>query len=95
MKAAENMMLREIAGEYILIPVGEMAMHLHGMISLSESGLLLWKRLQKESSEDDLVQCILNEYDVNRETAKEDVRAFLSKMDQLGILCRDRREVNE
>lgn len=86
MKASKNLILREIAGEYILVPVGKIALKLHGMISLSESGHFLWKMLQDECTEEELVDSILKEYDVDRKTAAEDVRDFINKMEQLGII---------
>ena len=43
MRAMNEMVLREVAGEHILIPVGKTAMRVKGMISLSESGSLLWQ----------------------------------------------------
>lgn len=92
MRASPNVMLREIADEHILIPVGEMAMKTHGMINLSESGLLLWKKLQEDCTQSELVACILQEYDVARETAEEDVQVFLNKLNQIGVLenCEER-----
>ena len=84
--ANPNLILREIAGEYLLIPVGEIAMNVHGMIGLSESGLLLWKRLQTDCFEEDLVDCILKEYDIDCETAAADVHEFLEKMKNIGII---------
>lgn len=88
-------MLREIAGEYILIPVGPMAMKVHGMIGLTESGVLLWKKLQEDCTEAELIDSLLNEYEVDRETAARDVRTFLEKMDQVGILERSQKEISE
>lgn len=89
-KAAGNLLLREIAGESILIPVGEMALKIHGMISLSESGAILWQKLQKECTEEELVDAILKEYDIDWATAVEDVQAFLKKMRKIGIIvCAD------
>lgn len=80
------MILREIAGENILVPVGQTALKVHGMISLSESGLLLWKKLQDECTEEDLVDAILGEYIVDRKTAADDVRAFVGQMREVGVL---------
>ncbi len=88
MKASEEMILREIAGENILIPVGKTALKVHGMINLSESGLLLWKKLQSECTEEELVSAILSEYEVGQETAEADVKAFIHQMDEIGILVR-------
>lgn len=78
--------MREIAGEHILIPVGATALQIHGMITLSESGLLLYQKLQEECSEEDLVDALLAEYTVDRDTAASDVKEFLTRMRQVGIL---------
>lgn len=86
MRATSEMVLREIAGEYLLIPTGETALKIHGMVTLSESGLLLWKKLQSECTEDSLVEALLAEYEVDPATARADVRAFLEKMDEAGLL---------
>ena len=86
MRAIQSMILREIAGEHLLIPVGEAAMRIRGMITLSESGLLLWNALQNDCTEDQLVDAILAEYDVDRPTAEADVAAFLTQMRTAGIL---------
>ena len=86
MKATSEVVLREIAGESLLIPVGQTALKIHGMITLSESGLLLWKRLQTECTEDELVEALLTEYQVDRETASADVKAFIRQMQEVGIL---------
>ena len=85
-KASEDMMLREIAGEYLLIPVGALALKVHGMVNLSESGRYLWEKLQKECDEQDLINALLAEYDVDPQTAAEDVRELLDKLDAIGIL---------
>lgn len=86
MKAVKNVLLREVAGEALLIPVGELALNVHGMISLSESGKLLWDKLQNDCTEDDLVSAILAEYEVDKETAKADVEEFLQKIRKLNLL---------
>lgn len=86
MKVKGDLILREVAGESILIPVGSTALHIKGMINLTESGVLLWKRLQTECSEEDLVDAVVEEYDVDRETAAADVQSFLGQLRQLELL---------
>ena len=89
MRASKDMLLREIAGEHILVPVGEAAARFQGMITLNGSGLLLWERLGHECTEEDLATALMDEYEVDLETAREDVRKFLAKMEQAGILEKD------
>ena len=88
MKATGEMIIREVAGERLLIPVGETALRLHGMITLSETGLLIWQQLQQDCTEDALVSAILAEYDIDEATARQDVRAFLEQLSSLDLLQR-------
>ena len=89
MRAIEDLIIREIAGEYILVPTGNAALKIHGMINLSESGYLLWNKLQSGCTEEELVDAILEEYEIDRETATENTKTFLEKMDSIGILVKD------
>ncbi len=87
MKLKENLILREIAGSWIIVPVGEMVVEFNGLMNVSESGALLWKNLVDGSTEDNLVDILLNEYSVDRETAKADVEEFISQLKEKGLLC--------
>ena len=86
MKVSKDLILREVAGEYILIPVGKTALKIHGMINLSESAVLLWKKLQEDCTEEELVQALLVEYDIDRETAAADVRELIEQMQKIGVI---------
>lgn len=89
MRVSNEMILREIAGENILIPTGQTALKVHGIISLSESGLLLWEKLHEDCTEADLIDAILAEYEIDRETATEDVQTFIGKLREVGVLIED------
>lgn len=86
MKIKQGFVAREIAGEYILIPVGETALQIRGMISLSESGYLIYQKLQEDCEKEALIQAILAEYDTTEATAATDVEAFLNQLRQLDLL---------
>jgi len=86
MKIKQGFVAREIAGEYILIPVGETAMQVRGMISLSESGYLIYQKLQQDCEKADLIRAVLNEYEVEQSVAEADVEAFLDQLRQLNLL---------
>jgi len=89
MTVSKNLILRQIAGENILIPVGEASISVHGMITLSESGLLLWERLQTEATEEELVDLLLDEYEVDEATARADVQSFLNSLRNTRLLVED------
>lgn len=86
MKAKQTFILRQIVDEYLLIPVGAAAQKINGLIGLSESGALLFRRLQTDCTAEELVALLLKEYDVSAGTAEADVADFLKQMRRLGIL---------
>ena len=86
MKVREDLILREVAGESILIPVGEIALDIKGMFTLTESGTLLYRKLTEDCTKEDLVQALLDEYEVDREKTIEDVDAFLEQLEKAGVL---------
>lgn len=86
MKARKDFVLRQIADEYLLIPVGEAARKINGLMCLTESGFLLFQKLQTPCTREDLVQCMLQEYDVSEEIAGDDVDQFLTTLKRFDIL---------
>lgn len=86
MKIEKEFILREIAGDYVIVPVGEAAVQFNGMISVNETGATIWKCLQEETDTDQIVQVLTEEYDVDDETARKDVEEFTSMLRKNGIL---------
>lgn len=86
MKRKGELILREIAGEHILIPVGATALRIQGMINLTESGVLLWERLAEECTEQQLVDLLLEQYEVDLTTAQADVAGFLTQLRGLELV---------
>ena len=79
MKIKDGYILREIAGEYVVIPSGE-DLDLNLMITLNETGSFLWQKLTDGATEEELVQALLAEYDVDEARAKNAVTAFITKL---------------
>ena len=86
MRIEKEFVLREIAGDYIIIPTGSTVLDFNGLITVNEVGVTLWNMLQEEVTMDELVAGILEEYDVSEEVAREDIQEFLDTLTQNGIL---------
>lgn len=82
MKLKENFVLRQIVGSWVVLPLGAATVDFDGMLTLNDSGALLWKRLEQGATRDDLADALTAEYDVSREQALVDVDEFY------GILVR-------
>lgn len=89
MKVSKNFIFRNIADEHLLIPTGEAALSVKGLIALSESGSLLYQKLLESCTREDLVAALMAEYEVDEATAGADVDAFLEQMRQLNMLVED------
>ena len=89
MKVDKEFVLREIAGDYIIIPTGKTVLDFNGLITVNEVGAALWNMLQEDVSLDELVKGILAEYEVEEDVAREDIQEFLTTLDKGGILKKD------
>ncbi len=87
-KIKDGFVLRKIGASYMAVPFGARANEVKGMISLSESGYLLWKAIQGGTDTvEGLVEVLRKEYDVPEEIADRDIRAFLEGLLQQGVLA--------
>ena len=86
MKIKKNFILREIAGTYLVVAVGDAVKNFNAVINLNETGALLWKALEKGAEEEQLVELIVKEYEVEGETAREDVLAFIQRLKEANLL---------
>ena len=86
MKIKKELVKRDVAGDIILVPVGKTVYDSNGLFVLNELGEFLWDRLEAADSEEALLGAVLEEYEVTEEIAKEDIRKFLNRLRELGIL---------
>lgn len=92
MRIEKEFVLREIAGDYIIIPIGKTALEFNGLITVNEVGVTIWNMLQEEVTFDQLVQGILDEYDVEEDVVREDIQEFLDALAKDGILVKDEED---
>ncbi len=87
MKIKENFVLRELCGNYVVVPVGAQTLDFKGMIKLNECGAFLWKNMaDADVTEEELLQAMLLEYDVDEARAKADLEAFICSLKEADLL---------
>ena len=86
MEIKKELIKRNIAGDTVLVPVGKTVFDANGLFILNEVGAFLWDILPEAESEETLVERLLEEYEVDRQTAQKDVAAFVAKLRQMKIV---------
>lgn len=86
MKLKKGYVLRQVAGMWLVLPLGEATVDFSGMLKLNETAAFLWKTLEKGGGRQHLVEQLLMEYDVTQQKAEMDVDAFLRKLIQAGCI---------
>ena len=86
MKLKEGFLLRQVAGQTVVLPSGS-ELDLNMMITLNGTAAFLWERLTEETDEQALVDALLAEYDVDEATARRCVAAFVQKLESNGFLA--------
>ena len=82
----KELMKRTVAGETFLVPLGKAVYDNNGLFFLTEVGAFLWDLLPEAESEEILMEAVLAEYDVDADTAKADIQAFLEKLTAMEII---------
>ncbi len=87
MKIKEGFILRSICGEYIVVGEGLAQVNFNKMLSLNESAAYLWKEVEgKEFTPEDLVNLLLDKYDVSRKQAAADVEKLTATWVKEGVV---------
>ena len=79
--------LRQITDMWVVLPLGVQAVDFSAMLTLNESGAMLWKAMEAGADRNGLIVALLAEYEVTEAEAAADVDAFLEKLAQAGCLC--------
>lgn len=87
MKTRKNFVLKEVCGEYIIISEGEENIDFTKIISMNESSAYLWNSVQdQEFTTETLAQKLVEEYDIDKETALRDATLLASQWLKSGIV---------
>jgi hypothetical protein len=82
MKIKEGFVVKKINDFYAVVPVNSKTIDFKGMMTLNSSAKLLYDALQEEQALEDLVAILMDQYDIDNETALKDVNIFIAKLDQ-------------
>ncbi len=86
MKIKNGFVVRAVAGQHMVVALGEAAKSFNGIIKLNESARLIWDMLSVGAERDEIVDKLLEAYDAPREVLARDCDAFLLSLRENNIL---------
>lgn len=88
LKLKDGLILREVAGQYVIVPTGKRVQEVTSIVYISSSAAYLWDYMKDhEFEKEDLVQRIMEHYTgVTEEKAAEDVEKFLKILSDNNIM---------
>lgn len=82
-------MVKHIADEILLIPIGDIAKSFHGCIRINEVTELIIQKATHPTEIENLVEAIMQNYDVDREQAFNDTLEIIEMLLKLNIITQD------
>lgn len=86
MKLRGEFVMRQIADDTIVLPTGDTLLKFNGMIMLNSVSKLIWHCLEEDTTVEEILQEVLEEFEVTAQEAKEDIQDFLEKLRELHLL---------
>lgn len=86
MKIKEGFIVKKIAGKNVVVTTGDEALNFNMIMHLNDSGKLLFEKLKEGSTEEALIELLMEHYDVELETATRDVKGFIQVLIDKNII---------
>ena len=85
MRIRDGLLLCKVGDSSVVMATGS-TMHLQGLTTVNETGEFIWSQLQNDTDEDAIVKAMCDSFEVDEQTARDDVRAFLHVLQKAGFL---------
>jgi hypothetical protein len=85
-KIKPGFILRRIANSDIVIPIGNNIANFNGLITLNETAAFLFSLINDGSGTVDLIDALVNKYNIDRELASNDIDRFILQLKQADML---------
>ena len=82
-KKNPDIIFREIAGEFILVPIRNNVGDLNCIYTLNEVGAKIWELIDGKREISEIRSALLEDFEVRPEEAGKDLEGFLSELEKI------------
>ena len=87
MKIKEGYTLKTVANQHLVIPIGKEGVNFNGIITLNDSGKMLFEAMRKDITRDNLINMVMDRYDIDKTTAENDIDDFIEILKNKNLLA--------
>ena len=73
---------REVGNELVIVPLTGNVAKMNALFTLNETGKFIWESISEVQNMDQLAGCMVDEFDIDMDTARNDVEVFLTRLEQ-------------
>lgn len=85
MKIKEGFVMREVAGQALVVATGKASQSFNGMIKLNSTAKDIWNLISEGKSESEIISALCEKYDVTEQKATADTSSIIEKMRSAGV----------
>lgn len=87
MKLRKECKVREMAGEHVIVLAGRYGADMTRIVALNATSLYLWRRLEgRDFALGEVVEALLEGFEVDEPTARRDAEAWIGRLEQEGLI---------
>ena len=86
MKLCGEFVVRKILDNTVILPVGQTALRLNGMILLNDVSKVIWECLEQGTNLENIVTAVTDRFEVSADEAQADILEFCEKLRKLQLL---------
>jgi len=75
-----SIVTRKTGNEYVLVPITDNIADMNSVYTLNETGAFIWEQIDGKRDVEEIIGALTNEYDIDNQTAEEDVFSFIQNM---------------
>ncbi len=87
MKLNKLYVMRDIGGETIIVPTGNVIENFNGLISTNEVAAFIWRHIEECETPDDMVKTVMGEYEGDAQVIEKEVLEFLETLRKVGMIA--------
>ena len=86
MTVNKDFVVRTVAGDTMLIPIGKNVLKYNGIFTLSESGAMIYRLLCEDKNKEEIIDALVKNFGEEEATIKSDYNEFIQQLKDAEII---------